>query len=172
MPPAAHFLGEVVAIRNPNALDQLRLAKRIIETSSDGLEDLEIDFDGNPGSPFRISARLTKRHASIVDINFVCGKNLRQKGLPIQDASGNIPRRLWAQQHLQKMELLGGHSRQAIIDFARQHTLVSDLTSLIVLELFEDHVTYRIPPPEAKLRQRYETAIARRPTTAWTERLE
>jgi hypothetical protein len=67
-------------------------------------------------------------------------------------------------------QYLGGHLRQAIIDFARRHTLVSDLTSLIVLERFKDHVTYRIPPPEADLRQRYETAIARRSDSAWLKR--
>ncbi|MGJ8725819.1 MAG: VIT domain-containing protein [Roseibacillus sp.] len=46
-----------------------------------------------------------------------------------------------------------------IIEHCKKHTLASDHTSLIVLERFQDHITFRIPPPEPDLLVKYQGAL-------------
>ncbi|MFK7909896.1 MAG: VIT domain-containing protein [Akkermansiaceae bacterium] len=67
-------------------------------------------------------------------------------------------RRIWAQQHLLSLES-GSSSQSEIIRHCRMHNLVSDHTSLIVLELFRDYVEFKIPPPEPSLRRKWDIAI-------------
>jgi len=65
-----------------------------------------------------------------------------------------------------------GASSSEIIDHCKKHTLVSDYTSLIVLERFQDHLTFRIPPPEKDLLAQYELKIekmAMKPQRYFTE---
>lgn len=69
----------------------------------------------------------------------------------------NFSRRVWAQRRLRSLELEGDRGR--ITAFAKAERLASDFTSLIVLERFDDHVRYRIPPPEPELLARYKLAI-------------
>jgi hypothetical protein len=70
-----------------------------------------------------------------------------------------ILKTLWASEKLRAMEREFIPNRQAIIAFCREHQLVSSETSLIVLERFEDHVRYRIPPPEKELLAKYQLAL-------------
>lgn len=71
----------------------------------------------------------------------------------------NFSRRVWAQRKLQRLEKEG--NRNAVTAFAKSERLVSDFTSLIILERFEDHVRYRIPPPEPDLLVKYQQAVGR-----------
>ena len=48
-----------------------------------------------------------------------------------------------------------------IIEHCEKYTLASDYTSLIVLERFRDHLTYRIPPPEPELLAKYQRDLER-----------
>ena len=91
--------------------------------------------------------------------------------------SWNFVRRAWAQHHLEVWEKFG--SAEIIRNFARDERLASDHTSLIVLERFEDHVTYRIPPPEPDQLVRYEEALRKKTSSesrrfqwAWNEKLK
>lgn len=66
-------------------------------------------------------------------------------------------RRVWAQRRLSVLEAEG--NKASIIAFAESERLVSDFTSLIVLERFEDHLRYRIPPPEPDLLSLYKQRV-------------
>ncbi len=86
-----------------------------------------------------------------------------------------LARRLWAEKKLASLERYA--SQREITDFAISERLVSDYTSVIVLERFQDHITYRIPPPEPDLLQKYKQAIAKEldstkgfNTEAWTRK--
>jgi hypothetical protein len=70
-----------------------------------------------------------------------------------------VLRRLWAQRKLLEMERGPERNAAKITAHCIEHGLVSDETSLIVLERFEDHVRYEIPPPEAGLRVKYDEAL-------------
>ena len=51
-----------------------------------------------------------------------------------------------------------------IIDHCKEHALVSDFTSLIVLERFLDHIQFRIPPPESHLIAEYQNKLKEKKT--------
>lgn len=71
----------------------------------------------------------------------------------------NFARRLWAQDRLSELEWQ--RERDRIREHAMAERLASDLTSLIVLERMEDHVRYRIPPPEPELLTEYRQRLPR-----------
>ncbi|MDF1710785.1 MAG: VIT domain-containing protein [Akkermansiaceae bacterium] len=69
---------------------------------------------------------------------------------------------LWAQKKLNELEAEFTPPPQRIIAHCKKYHLVSNLTSLIVLERFSDYVRYRIPPPEPDLRAKYDAEIDRK----------
>ena len=76
-----------------------------------------------------------------------------------QTSQWTFARRVWAQEQLLNLETRAVNAE--ILKFAIAERLASNLTSLIVLERFEDHVRYRIPPPEPDLQDRYTLAVNR-----------
>ncbi|MCW1885667.1 VIT domain-containing protein [Luteolibacter flavescens] len=146
------------------ALRKLRmLPLRVTGVSGNGVKDFQVAAgDMTPGAPVRISGRLTTS-ASILEISYGVGKETRvrrQMAVPVALPDEGLLRRLWAQGVLAELEK--GGDRSAIIDHCRKHGLVSDETSLIVLERFQDHITYEIPPPEPDLKERYDLELAKR----------
>ncbi|MEN8775144.1 MAG: VIT domain-containing protein [Akkermansiaceae bacterium] len=69
---------------------------------------------------------------------------------------------LWAQKKLIELEAAFTPDSKRITAHCKKHHLVSNFTSLIVLERFSDYVRYRIPPPEPDLLKRYQAEIARK----------
>ena len=69
---------------------------------------------------------------------------------------------IWAQRKLQQLEIYPIENRSLIITHCKAHGLVSDETSLIVLERFSDYVRYEIQPPEEQLHRRYQEALKRK----------
>jgi len=67
--------------------------------------------------------------------------------------------RLWAQKKLAELELDKTKNAQAITALGQAHSLVTEGTSLIVLDELADYVRYRITPPE-ELRADYERRVA------------
>ena len=65
--------------------------------------------------------------------------------------------RLWAQKKLAELELDKTKNAQAITALGQAHSLVTEGTSLIVLDDIADYVRYRITPPE-ELRAEYSGA--------------
>lgn len=89
----------------------------------------------------------------------------------------NFSRRLWAQDRLTNLEWQRDQER--ILEHAMAERLASDLTSLIVLERMEDHLRYRIPPPEPDLLTDYQRRLPQlqhlnngKVTYAWSEKLQ
>jgi hypothetical protein len=119
----------------------------------------QVDFSGVAGDPFRIyrkgkptgNLRVALKAGIRVLDHMECENVVEAQGLA---------RRLWAQAWLGTMETAKTKNESKITDFAKEHKLVSDYTSLIVLERFEDYVRFRIPPPEEDLRKKYELEIA------------
>ncbi|MDQ8189155.1 VIT domain-containing protein [Roseibacillus persicicus] len=85
---------------------------------------------------------------------------------------------LYGVTELQRLESSDASPSQ-IIDHCEEYTLASDLTSLIVLENFADHIEFEIPPPEADLREKYYAKLKERRqqseerlTYVWSEVLQ
>ncbi|WP_456440896.1 VIT domain-containing protein [Psychroserpens sp.] len=59
-----------------------------------------------------------------------------------------IVKRLWANQKLSLLTKNNKENKDAIIDLAKRYNLISDYTSMIVLDRIEDYVRYKIEPPK------------------------
>ncbi len=122
-----------------------------------------------------VSGHIERNWNQAVKIRFDDGEELTlNRSEATEDKTGwGFARRAWAQQRLAALETLGDEA--AIKDYAIAERLVSDHTSLIVLERFEDHLRYRIPPPEPELLTRYNELLLNinhsrafsRAATAW-----
>lgn len=101
--------------------------------------------------------------------NFAPGTFDNPISLPIQKIDHPraiaILKKIRTQEKLQSLESAFLPNRQTIITHCKEHGLVSDETSFIVLDRFEDYVRYRIPPPEEPLRLRYLAEIKKK--KAW-----
>ncbi|MCW1924537.1 VIT domain-containing protein [Luteolibacter arcticus] len=135
---------------------------RVTGVSGDGVEDFQVEHAViSPGMPVRVSGRLTTGTKGSLEISYGVGTESRvrrQVALPATMPDEGLIRRLWAQDKLTELERHA--DRGTIVEHCRKHGLVSGETSLIVLERFEDHLTYEIPPPEPDLRKRYDEELA------------
>ncbi|WP_159434702.1 VIT domain-containing protein [Rubritalea squalenifaciens] len=89
--------------------------------------------------------------------------------------NGEVLRKLWAQRKLAEMEREDFTTQgptQAILKHCQQYHLVSDSTAMIVLERFEDHLRYQIPPPEPDLLEKYEQEVGSYARSRWSERFQ
>lgn len=138
------------------------LAYRVIDVSGSGITDVRVDGEIAPGKPVSVSGRLSQESGTI-EIAYGIGSEVRVRR-EVRYSSGakggDMVRRLWAQRRLAELEDVSEQNVEEIVEHCRQYGLVSDATSLIVLERFEDHVRYEIPPPEPSLRKRYDRRIA------------
>ncbi len=69
-------------------------------------------------------------------------------------------RRIWAREKFQTFKLDSIKSREEASAFAQKNHIVTELTSLIVLETVEDYARFRIEPPVA-LKEKYNLIIDR-----------
>ena len=101
-------------------------------------------------------------NGDIVTLNFGFGNKISQSiDLKIK-ASGNsnpIAKRVWAQQKLNALASDSKANKSEITQLGIDYSLVTDYTSLIVLENIMDYVRYKITPPE-ELLEEYNTIVA------------
>lgn len=112
--------------------------------------------------PFLLTGRLVKPGATLT-LGFGLGGRVtatRTVRLAREEGSQAPVRRLWAQQKLADLSLDAGRNAKAILDLGRTFGLVTEGTSLLVLEDVADYVRHRIPPPE-DLREAYEAGLGR-----------
>lgn len=67
------------------------------------------------------------------------------------DVTNLLVKRIWAQQKLNELQVNSDNNKEEIIKHAKFYNLVSNHTSLIVLESVWDYVKYSITPPEELL---------------------
>lgn len=142
---------------------------RIVSVEGDGIHSCHFDPDLTPGEAVRISGGFNRKAPDTIRVNYGYEQTvLRTTTVRVGGAGlahSRFPRRLWAQAVLADLEATHPADETRIVAHCKRHGLVSDRTSLIVLERFEDHLRYKIPPPEADLRKRYEEALAKKKKT-------
>ncbi len=159
--------GEVIDLSNTKTNDA------VIKVLKSKLHVLELEgavessFSEIVDGQVRILAKMTTIKQEEVIISHRRGSEL---GKPItvklkQAEGGNALRYLWSQRKLEQMSRqsseISGEEKAAIITHCQQYGLVSDFTSLIVLERMDDHIEFRIPPPEPELMEEYESGVAK-----------
>lgn len=116
---------------------------------------------------FGIAAKLGTPTATL-RLAFGHGRNVEfTKVVTLGNGSAAPARRLWAQKQLADLSRDPEGNREAIVSLGTRFGIVTEGTSLIVLDSLEDYVRYRIEPP-ADMREAYfqrvkqETATAQR----------
>ncbi|WP_289054715.1 VIT domain-containing protein [Carboxylicivirga marina] len=75
-----------------------------------------------------------------------------------QTADSPLVKRLWAKQKLQVLNKNKELNKETIIALGKQYHLVTNYTSMLILDRIEDYVRYRIEPPH-ELKQEYKIRI-------------
>ncbi|MBC8756295.1 DUF2135 domain-containing protein [Kordia sp. YSTF-M3] len=115
----------------------------------------------NVGNTFSIAGKNIGNSDSIV-LHFGYGTTVEQSIIVNfkdgQQKAQNVPR-MWAQKKLNDLHQNSKENKAEIINLATQYGLVTDFTSLIVLEQVMDYVRYKIEPP-AELLEEYNKILA------------
>ena len=87
------------------------------------------------------------------------GKVTETKVIRVETSSNNdLVRRLWAKEKLKYLNRNKENHQQEIIQLAKQYSLITDYTSLLILDRIEDYVRYEIEPP-LELREQYKQLL-------------
>ncbi|RNC83146.1 MAG: DUF2135 domain-containing protein [Balneola sp.] len=99
-----------------------------------------------------------------VTLNFGSGGNITErKEIIISRSSNNSGvKRLWANKKITAQLSNPDHKKEEIIAFAKEHQIITQYTSLIVLDRIEDYVRYEIEPP-GELKAEYEELLSKKP---------
>ncbi|WP_282050489.1 VIT domain-containing protein [Maribacter aquivivus] len=112
----------------------------------------------NVSEDFTISGRFSKD--STIELLFgYSGKITERIKLQInKNKSDDVVKRLWAKQKLKHLNSNKDENKEEIISLAKSHYLVTDYTSMLILDRVEDYAKYRIEPPQ-ELRAQYKELI-------------
>jgi len=93
------------------------------------------------------------RQNDVVVLKFGYGNTVTQRDTLVikSDATNNLVKRIWAQKKLNMLQQESDINKEAIVKHSMFYNLVSNHTSLIVLETVWDYVRYKITPPEELL---------------------
>ncbi len=115
----------------------------------------------NVGNTFSIAGKNIGNSDSIV-LHFGYGTTVEQSIIVNfkdgQQKAQNVPR-MWAQKKLNDLQRNSKENKAEIVSLATKYGLVTDFTSLIVLEEVMDYVRYKIEPP-AELLEEYHQILA------------
>ena len=127
----------------------------LLKVTGAGIHDLIVDTKGGMASArgrlSQESTMATLHYGTNGVTRFKRSVRLSSDNMP----HGNIAPKLWAQGKVDQLGINPKRNKEAIIAFAKIHHLVTDHTSLIVLDRLEDYLTYGITPTESKMRKEY-----------------
>ncbi|MGY6647752.1 VIT domain-containing protein [Wenyingzhuangia sp. IMCC45574] len=119
--------------------------------------DLGIKADNQ----FSISGKL--KRGTELELLFGDGEKVLEKQLISleKDEYRDLAQRLWAKKKLETLIRKKKENKEKIINHAKEYKLLTDYTSLIVLDRLEDYLKYKIEPP-AELQEDYKNRITQR----------
>lgn len=136
-----------------------QVAPRLISVTGSGAKDSIIGERLVHGQRMHVFGTLENPNFGIIELGYGYGDEIIEKRTTNDWRDGTpdrIVRRLHAQRVLAEMESQIPPDRSAIIAHCKREGLVSDFTSLIVLERIEDYAEHGIRPPEEELWEEYE----------------
>jgi len=102
---------------------------------------------------FAITGQFTQE--TTVELLFGYGGKVTEK-IPVKVTTTKGTKevkRLWAKQKLDCLNSDKENNKQQIISLAKQYDLITDYTSMLILDRIEDYVRYRIEPPQELMEQ-------------------
>lgn len=115
----------------------------------------------NVTNDFMIAGRFN--NSATIELEFgYHGKVTETKTISIDGISTtDLVKRLWAQQKLSHLNHNKKENKKKIISLAKQYNLITDYTSMLILDRIEDYVTYDIEPP-VELRVQFKELMKRK----------
>ncbi len=112
----------------------------------------------NISEDFSISGRFSEE--TTIELLFgYQGKVTQRIRVPIKSAQETaLVKRLWAKQKLRYLNHDKDENRERIIALGKSCHLITDFTSMLILDRIEDYVRYRIEPPQ-ELKEEYKERI-------------
>ena len=136
---------------------------RLLGIEDSNLATVVLDQAVQPGKMLRIVGTLRDPRAGRLILRYGFDNDtVTARELAYQPGGqpGGIIRRLHAQRVLAQLEQQEPPDPKQIIDHCKRNGLVSDHTSLIVLDRIEDYVEHQIPPPEPELLAEFNKRVA------------
>lgn len=112
---------------------------------------------------FSLAGQIKSTKEAEIEIQFGIGKRIletRKITIPKNYNSESI-QRIWANKKVDELSLNSIQNKNKIIEVAKNYSLITPYTSLIVLDRVEDYVRYEISPP-AELKEEYEKLLAQK----------
>ena len=137
---------------------------RLISLSGDGVRDAIVGERIERGKRMHVFGTMEQAAFGGIDLRFGFGGEAietRTVSASHTSAPDKVIDRLHAQRNLAEMERKMPVDSADIIAHCKREGLVSDFTSLIVLERIEDYAQHGIRPPESELWKDYDRLVAR-----------
>ena len=112
----------------------------------------------NISEDFSISGRFAR--ASTIELLFgYQGIVTERVEVPLtKTRESELVRRIWAKQKLKHLNIDKEINKEQIISLAKSYHLITDYTSMLILDRIQDYVRYRIEPPQ-ELRAQYKERV-------------
>ncbi len=113
----------------------------------------------NVSENFSISGRFSEENN--IELLFGYGGKVTERiEVPIKKSQEtDVVKRLWAKQKLKHLNADKNQNKEPIIALAKTHHLITEYTSMLILDRIEDYVRYRIEPPQ-ELKAEYKARIS------------
>lgn len=107
---------------------------------------------------FSIAGKFTTNTTIELQFGFH-GKVTETIKVPVNRSNVNkLVKRLWAKKKLTDLSENKGENKNVIIQLAKQYHLITDYTSMLILDRIEDYVRYKIEPP-SELKTQYKELL-------------
>lgn len=119
---------------------------------------------------FTIAGRFQENTTLVLEFGYR-GKVTKTKVISIKSSDNSeLVKRLWAKEKLKELNREKETNRSQIISLAKQYHLITDYTSMLILDRIEDYVRYRIEPPKELKAQYKELLKERDEEDAWAQK--
>ena len=104
---------------------------------------------------FLLVGKITSSKSAKIAMNFIIANQMHRKELQIDRANTStenygLLRRLYARQMLTELTAFPERNKQRILDIGMKYAIVSDFTSIMVLETLQQHIEHNICPHKSR----------------------
>ncbi|WP_313915017.1 VIT domain-containing protein, partial [Tahibacter sp.] len=168
---AKRYGGQVInllALDDASALNQLARTQWALQATRvlrGRCEDLAPSAPQPAGSVFSLYGRCSTDAELQLEFGDGTGNTLRRTlipaaGEPLDAARGAFIDRLWATARIADLENADTRDRNAIVELSTKYGVVTQDTSMLVLDRIEDYVRYKVEPREPDLAAAYRRMLA------------
>lgn len=161
-------LDDTAALR---LLDQTRWALQATRVLRGRCDELAPEAPQPAGAVFSLYGRCSGDAELQLEFGNGTGKTLLRtltpgSGSALESGRGDFVERLWATARIADLENAATRDRDAIVELSRKYGVVTQDTSMLVLDRIEDYVRYKVEPREPELAEAYRRQIAQQPVVS------